>query len=146
MDEDLERGAFCLNEGQRDQVPAATTTPSEPTGTINRWIESRFAHAMEEVKNGVANYRLDQIAEAIYDFIWHQYCDWYLELSKIALAAEGESSEPRAGTRGTLLRTLEGLLRLMHPIMPFLSEELWQSVAPLAGGPGQKHHAAPLPE
>src|SRR4029077_11502996 len=112
---------FVLMKAEETRHISETTTPGDPTGIINRWIGSRFAHAIEEVKRGIANYRLHQIAEAIYEFTWHEYCDWYLEISKIALG-EGASSESRAETRGTLLRTLEGLLRLMHPIMPFLSE------------------------
>jgi valyl-tRNA synthetase len=135
---------FVLMKAEETRHISETTTPGDPTGIINRWIGSRFAHAIEEVKRGIANYRLHQIAEAIYEFTWHEYCDWYLELSKIALG-EGASSESRAETRGTLLRTLEGLLRLMHPIMPFLSEELWQSVAPLAGVPRKSIMLRPYP-
>jgi valyl-tRNA synthetase len=135
---------FVLIKAEEIAHPASTTMSSQGTGIIDRWIESRFARAIEEVKKGVANFRLHQIAAAIYDFTWHEYCDWYLELSKVALA-EQASSELRAGTRATLLRTLEGLLRLIHPIMPFLSEELWQSVAPLTGVAGKSIMVRPYP-
>lgn len=129
---------------------AAPATVPGQTGdrgnTIDRWIRSRFAHALDEVKRGIADYRFDQVAQAIYEFTWSHYCDWYLELSKIVLADAERSPQEQAATRRTLIEVLESLLRLMHPVMPFISEELWQSVAPLAGVSGKSIMLRPLPQ
>ncbi len=99
----------------------------------DRWIRSRFARTVAEVRKEMDAYRFDLAARAIYEFVWNQYCDWYLELSKPALQAEDSSDAIRRGTRHTLISILEALLRLIHPVMPFLSEEIWQRVAPLLG-------------
>ncbi len=101
-------------------------------GLAERWIVSRLQQTEREVVEQIENYRFDLAAQAIYEFTWDEYCDWYLELSKVTLT--GDSSEAaRRGTRRTLVRVLEALLRLAHPIMPYITEELWQRVAPYAG-------------
>jgi valyl-tRNA synthetase len=82
-------------------------------------------------------YRLDLAAQAIYEFTWHEFCDWYLELSKPVLQSDDVSESARRGTQRTLLEVLEALLRLLHPIMPFITEEIWQQVAPRAGIEGE---------
>lgn len=99
----------------------------------DRWIISRLQETENEVERAFGDYRLDRAANAIYDFTWNNYCDWYLELSKPALYNEQSSAAALRGTRRTLVRVLETLLRLAHPIMPFISEEIWQRIAPLAG-------------
>jgi valyl-tRNA synthetase len=99
----------------------------------DRWILARFDKTVETVHRNFDAYRLDLVAHAIYEFTWHEFCDWYLELSKPVLQSEDASDEARRGTRQTLINVLEGLLRLLHPIMPFVTEEVWQQVAPRAG-------------
>ncbi|HEY9136397.1 MAG TPA: valine--tRNA ligase [Pseudomonadales bacterium] len=101
----------------------------------DRWIISRLQQAEQSVISALDSYRFDHAAQAIYEFTWNEYCDWYLELSKPILTADTSVSSIAAkrGTRRTLVKVLETLLRLSHPIMPFISEEIWQRVAPLAG-------------
>ncbi|MEL6869868.1 MAG: valine--tRNA ligase [Pseudomonadota bacterium] len=101
-----------------------------------RWIRARFDHMVATVDRQLARYRLDLAAQAIYEFTWHEYCDWYLELSKATLYDDDAQAHAKQATMRTLSRTLEGLLRVMHPFMPFISEEIWQRVAPVAGVAG----------
>ena len=97
----------------------------------DKWISSRFQLTLETVEHAFANYRFDMAANAIYEFIWSEYCDWYLELSKPVLMSEHSSEALQRGTRYTLVNTLEKTLRLAHPLLPFITEEIWQKVAPL---------------
>ncbi|MDH5545695.1 MAG: valine--tRNA ligase [Gammaproteobacteria bacterium] len=99
----------------------------------DRWISSAFQKAAKQVNESLSQYRFDHAAQAIYEFIWHEYCDWYLELSKPVLQSEQSREAEKRGTRATLVRVLDQTLRLAHPIMPFITEEIWQRVAPLAG-------------
>ncbi|MDX1252835.1 MAG: valine--tRNA ligase [Gammaproteobacteria bacterium] len=102
----------------------------------DRWIISRLQSAEQTVIEAIESYRFDLAAQAIYEFTWNEYCDWYLELSKPTLLSEASSEAARRGTRHTLVNVLETLLRLAHPFMPFITEEIWQLVAPLAGKEG----------
>src|SRR3989440_566875 len=112
-------------------VPAAGA-PVE-LSVADRWIRARFGRTLEAVENALADYRFDYAAGALYEFTWYDFCDWYLELAKPALQSEATSAAARHGTQRTLAQVLEALQRALHPLMPFITEEIWQRVAPLAG-------------
>jgi len=103
----------------------------------DRWIRSRLAGMLTRIEAGFADYRLDNVANALYEFTWHEFCDWYVELSKAVLQSESASPAAKRGTRFTLVQTLETLLRALHPIAPFISEEIWQRVRVSAGATGE---------
>ncbi len=102
----------------------------------DRWIVSRLQIAEQEVGEAMQAFRLDQAAQTIYEFVWNEYCDWYLELAKTVLTSADSPPARLRGTRRTLVRVLDALLRLSHPLMPFITEEVWQRVAPLSGNIG----------
>jgi valyl-tRNA synthetase len=127
-------GQDCGQQGGEVELSAA-----------DRWIRSRLGVTIAEARAQLAAYRFDLAAQALYEFAWYEYCDWYLELSKPALNSADASAAQKRGTRQTLVQVLEAYLRLLHPMMPFVTEEIWQSVAPLAGRSGPTIMLQPYP-
>jgi len=126
-------------------VGADSSTGAVELSVADRWIRSRFGSMVATVEKSLAEYRFDYAAAALYEFTWYEFCDWYLELTKPVLQSESSSPAARAGTRRTLLEILEALQRALHPFMPFITEEVWQRVAPLAGRSGPTVMLAPYP-
>jgi valyl-tRNA synthetase len=115
-------------------------------GLADRWIRSRLGEATRVALESFDAYRLDLAAQAIYEFTWHEFCDWYLELVKPTLNSELTTAAEKRGTRRTLAEVLEALLRLLHPLMPFITESLWRRAAPLAGIDGETIMRQPYPD
>ena len=113
--------------------------------TADRWIKARLNQTTNELHQHFKTYRLDLAAQAIYDFTWHEFCDWYLELSKPILQSDDVSPALQRGTRRTLIHVLEAILRLLHPLMPFVTEEIWQQVAKRADIEGDTIMLRPYP-
>ncbi|MDJ0880440.1 MAG: valine--tRNA ligase [Gammaproteobacteria bacterium] len=129
-------------------------TESEDTGLSDdsvsmslsdRWIVSRLQQVKAEVTRHIQGYRFDLASKELYEFIWNDYCDWYIELSKPVIYSKDSSTQQKRAARRTLVRVLESMLRLLHPIMPYITEELWQRVAPLAGKTGDTIMLQPYP-
>jgi valyl-tRNA synthetase len=114
-------------------------------GVADRWIISQLQRTEQSVNKSIGDYRFDLAANTIYEFIWNQYCDWYLELSKPVLWDEQASAARKKGTRRTLVRVLDAILRMSHPLIPYITEEIWQSVGKLAGQTGDTLMLASYP-
>ena len=115
---------------------------------VDRWLLGRLQQAKRDIAQHLDSYRFDLAARALYEFVWDEYCDWYVELAKVQLQraeAAGDAAAAR-GTRSVLVRELEATLRLAHPMIPFITEELWQTVAPLAGKAGETLSLQPFPK
>jgi len=130
----LDKGEDCGQNGEAYELSLA-----------DRWIISQLQRTEAEVTRQLEQFRFDLASQALYEFIWNQYCDWYLELSKPVLWDENAPVERARGTRRTLVRVLEVALRLAHPFMPFITEEIWQRIAPLAGIEGKTIMLQPWP-
>ena len=112
----------------------------------DRWIRARIDQTTRQMHKHFATYRLDLAVQAVYDFTWHEFCDWYLELSKPVLQSDEYSEAMQRGTRRTLIDVLETILRLLHPLMPFITEEIWEQVAERIGLDGATIMLRPYPE
>ncbi|MBN1238274.1 MAG: class I tRNA ligase family protein, partial [Gammaproteobacteria bacterium] len=123
---------------------APTVAALEPT-VADRWIVSRFGRTIRTVDDSFAAYRLDLAAQALYDFTWHELCDWYLELTKPILNAADANPLQAAATRATLARVLGALLKLLHPLIPFVTEELWLELAARTGTHSDTIMIEPMP-
>lgn len=111
----------------------------------DRWIRARFGRVLESIEGALRDYRFDHAASALYEFTWYDFCDWYLELTKPLLQSEETRTGAKRGTQRTLAEVLEALQRALHPLMPFITEEIWQRVAPLAAVSGETVMLQPYP-
>jgi len=132
---------YVLSHTESHNLSAGDATFS----LADRWIQSRLETTLVAVEDAYENYRFDLASQALYDFVWNEFCDWYLELSKPVLWDDATATSEQLGARRTLITVLEKSLRMLHPFMPFLTEEIWQSVGPLADQAGESIMLAPWP-
>lgn len=125
---------YVMMNSEGKTIPAELSL--EHCSIADRWIISRFNQTSAQVAEGMENYRFDLVSQALHEFIWNEYCDWYVELSKPVLWDEEANPKPAQTTRLVLISTLEKSLRLLHPFMPYITEEIWQKVAPLVSNTG----------
>ena len=142
---------FVLMNTTIDHTTSAIDRAAAPVSDAEKWILSRFARTLDEVERQFAVYRFDLVAQALYEFTWNEFCDWFVELAKPALgkvegpALGGADAAAAASMRRTLLAVLEALLRALHPIIPFITEAIWQEVAPKLGIAGDSISTQPYP-
>ena len=125
--------------------PAAKIPEAKYLSVADLWISSRFELVAAEIESAMANYRFDIASQSLHEFVWNEYCDWYVELSKPVLWDAENNPEPAEATRWVLLNILEKSLRLLHPFMPFITEEIWQRVAPILSISGDSIMLQPYP-
>ncbi|NKB32291.1 MAG: valine--tRNA ligase [Pseudomonadales bacterium] len=125
---------YVLMNSEDKVVPSSLS--KEHCSIADRWIMSRFENTASAIEEAMENYRFDLVSQALHEFIWNEYCDWYVELSKPVLWDEEANPEAAQATRLVLISILEQSLRLLHPFMPFITEEVWQKLAPLIGNDG----------
>ena len=152
MPQSLSAGYIHLVFSSKDRRPLLRDKPTREAlhsylGGVEDHVHllARFGRTIEAVESALADYRFDYAASALYEFTWYDFCDWYLELAKPALPSGAASAGARRGTQRTLAQVLEALQRALHPLMPFITEEIWQRVAPLAGVAGESVMLQPYP-
>lgn len=136
---------YVLMNTQNKHVGLNEADPFE-LSLPDRWIVSRLQRVEQEVARHIEQYRFDLMAQTLYEFTWDEFCDWYLELTKPILNSDTATEAQKRGTLRTLVHTLDALLRLLHPVIPFITEEIWQQVKPLSGSSGETIMLAPYPE
>ena len=143
---------FCNKLWNATRYVLMNTEAHKITGTdgelslAERWIMSRLQTVEKSIIAHMDSFRLDLVAQTLYEFTWNEYCDWYVELSKPILQDENSTPQQLLGTRQTLLSVLETILRLAHPIIPFITEDIWQTIGPMAGKQGNSILLQPFPE
>ena len=146
------KGKDCGQNTTQGCTGIAKDRMSEVTGSdleltlADRWIISGLQRLKAQIEKNIADFRLDHASRNLYDFIWNEYCSWYLELSKPVLRDENAPAARKRGTRRTLVRVLETLMRLTHPFMPFITEEIWQNIKTEAGVEGDTLMLKSYPE
>ena len=136
---------YVLMNAEGKPVPQSAPATAD-LSVADRWIASRFEHTAKAIEQAMADFRMDLASQALHEFIWNEYCDWYVELSKPTIWDEEAAPEAAANTRWMLLNILERSMRLLHPFMPFITEELWQKLAPLLQIEGDSIMLQPYPE
>ncbi|MBX9609890.1 MAG: valine--tRNA ligase [Gammaproteobacteria bacterium] len=128
-----------------EQHRGDTPPGARVVGMPERWVLSRLRATVGRVRESFAEYRFDLAAQALYDFVWDEYCDWYIEMAKVTLYADDATQAEKDGVCATLLAVLDGALRALHPFMPFITEEIWLKLAPLTGNGGETLMHQPYP-
>ncbi|HEX4388039.1 MAG TPA: valine--tRNA ligase [Steroidobacteraceae bacterium] len=141
---------FCNKLWNAARFVTLVAAEAPPAGALelsvaDRWIRARFGRALRTLEEALAGYRFDYAASALYEFAWYDFCDWYLELTKPVLQSPESPAAAKRGALATLTGVLEALQRALHPLMPFITEEIWQRIAPLAGQGGETVMLAPYP-
>ncbi len=137
---------YVLMSIENSKLSQSDSTPQSSLAIHDKWILSKLHTTIKKVHHYFKTYRFDLLAQTLHEFTWHEYCDWYLELSKPILMNEAISEAEKRGTCKTLILVLETLLRLLHPIMPFITETLWKDIAPLTDKSGKTIMLEPYPE